>query len=275
VVINLAINARDAMPLGGTLTLRTGNVSAEESAPHQHQGMPFGEYVRVEVEDTGSGIAPEIIDKIFDPFYTTKDIGKGTGLGLSTVYGIVKQTGGFIFVESELGKGTIFRIFLPRHIPAADDLAVPHLPETTAPALAGALSAADAMRTVATDLTGHGTILLVEDEEELRALNARGLKSRGYTVIEAGNGVEALEELEKQGRQVDVVVSDVVMPEMDGPTLMKELKQRKPDIKIIFVSGYAEDAFDKTLPDHKQFNFLAKPFTLKQLVTVVKETMAG
>jgi two-component system cell cycle sensor histidine kinase/response regulator CckA len=131
------------------------------------------------------------------------------------------------------------------------------------------------MRTVATDLTGHGTILLVEDEEELRALNARGLKSRGYTVIEAGNGVEALEELEKQGRKVDIVVSDVVMPEMDGPTLMKELKQRKPDIKIIFVSGYAEDAFDKTLPDHKQFNFLAKPFTLKQLVTVVKETMAG
>jgi len=237
--------------------------------------MPLGEYVRVEVEDTGSGIAPEIIDKIFDPFYTTKDIGKGTGLGLSTVYGIVKQTGGFIFVESELGKGTIFRIFLPRYIPVADDLAVPQLPETTAPALAGALSAADAMRTVATDLTGHGTILLVEDEEELRALNARGLKSRGYTVIEAGNGVEALEELEKQGRQVDVVVSDVVMPEMDGPTLMKELKQRKPDIKIIFVSGYAEDAFDKTLPDHKQFNFLAKPFTLKQLVTVVKETMAG
>jgi len=237
--------------------------------------MPLGEYVRVEVEDTGSGIAPEIIDKIFDPFYTTKDIGKGTGLGLSTVYGIVKQTGGFIFVESELGKGTIFRIFLPRYIPAADDLQVPQLPETTAPALAGAISAADAMRTVATDLTGHGTILLVEDEEELRALNARGLKSRGYTVIEAGNGVEALEELEKQGRKVDIVVSDVVMPEMDGPTLMKELKQRKPDIKIIFVSGYAEDAFDKTLPDHKQFNFLAKPFTLKQLVTVVKETMAG
>jgi two-component system cell cycle sensor histidine kinase/response regulator CckA len=275
VVINLAINARDAMPLGGTLTLRTGNVGAEESAPHQNQGMPLGEYVRVEVEDTGSGIAPEIIDKIFDPFYTTKDIGKGTGLGLSTVYGIVKQTGGFIFVETELGKGTIFRIFLPRYIPVADDLPAPHLPETTAPALAVAISAADAMRTVATDLTGRGTILVVEDEEELRALNARGLKSRGYTVIEAGNGVEALEELEKQGRQVDVVVSDVVMPEMDGPTLMKELKQRKPDIKIIFVSGYAEDAFDKTLPDHKQFNFLAKPFTLKQLVTVVKETMAG
>src|SRR5262249_46794185 len=112
-------------------------------------------------------------------------------------------------------------------------------------------------------------------EEGLRALNARGLQSRGYTVIEAGNGVEALAELERQGGHVDVVVSDVVMPEMDGPALMKELKKRKPDIKIIFVSGYAEDAFDKNLPDRKQFNFLAKPFTLKQLVRVVKETMAG
>ena len=275
VVINLAVNARDAMPLGGTLTLRTCNVGAEDSARRQHPEMPFGEYVLVEVEDTGSGIAPEIIDKIFDPFYTTKDIGKGTGLGLSTVYGIVKQTGGFIYVESELGKGTIFRIFLPRYIPAADDVQSPQLPETTAPAIAGALSAADEMRAAASDLTGRGTVLLVEDEEELRALNARGLKSRGYTVIEAGNGIEALEELEKQGGRVDVVVSDVVMPEMDGPTLMKELKQRKPDIKIIFVSGYAEDAFDKNLADRKQFNFLAKPFTLKQLVTVVKETMAG
>jgi len=131
------------------------------------------------------------------------------------------------------------------------------------------------MRTAATDLTGEGTILLVEDEEGLRALNARGLQSRGYTVVQAGNGVEALEEFERHGGKVDLVVSDVVMPEMDGPTLMKELKNRDPDIKIIFVSGYAEDAFDKSLPDHKQFNFLPKPFTLKQLVTVVKETMAG
>ncbi len=143
----------------------------------------------------------------------------------------------------------------------------PQLPETTAPALAGAISAADETRHgAAADLTGHGTILLVEDEEGLRALNARGLASRGYTVIEAGNGVEALEELEKQGGKVDLVVSDVVMPEMDGPTLMKELRKRNPDIKIIFVSGYAEDAFDKSLPDHEQFNFLPKPFTLKQLV---------
>src|SRR5262247_779770 len=273
VIINLAVNARDAMPFGGRLTLRTSNVGAGDGAQHQHKEMPLGEYVLVEVEDTGNGIAPDVIDKIFDPFYTTKDVGKGTGLGLSTVYGIVKQTGGFIYVESEVGRGTIFRIFLPRYVPGADDVEVPQLPETTAPAIA--ISAADEMRGAAADLTGRGTILLVEDEEGLRALNARGLQSRGYTVIEAGNGLEALEELERQGGQVDVVVSDVVMPEMDGPTLMTELKKRKPDIKIIFVSGYAEDAFDKNLPDRKQFNFLAKPFTLKELVRVVKETMAG
>jgi two-component system cell cycle sensor histidine kinase/response regulator CckA len=276
VIINLAVNARDAMPLGGTLTLRTSNVGADDSARHQHKGMPFGEYVSVEVEDTGTGIAPDIIDKIFDPFYTTKDIGKGTGLGLSTVYGIVKQTGGFIYVDSALGKGTTFRIFLPRYIPEADEVQAPQLPETTAPAMAGAISAADEMvRSTATDLTGHGTILLVEDEEGLRALNARGLKSRGYTVIEAGNGIEALEELGKQGGEVDLVVSDVVMPEMDGPTLLKELRKRNPDIKIIFVSGYAEEAFEKSLPDPNQFEFLPKPFTLKQLVAKVKDTMAG
>ena len=197
VIINLAVNARDAMPLGGKLTLRTSNVSVGDDTQHWHKDMPADDYVLAEVEDTGSGIAPEIIDKIFDPFYTTKDVGKGTGLGLSTVYGIVKQTGGFIYVESEVGKGAIFRIFLPRHVPAADEVEVPQLPETTAPAIATA--AAGEIRAPATDLTGLGTILLVEDEEGLRALNARGLQSRGYTVIEAGNGIEALQELEKQG----------------------------------------------------------------------------
>jgi two-component system cell cycle sensor histidine kinase/response regulator CckA len=275
VIINLAVNARDAMPGGGKLTLRTANVTAEESAGYQYKGLPLGEYVLVEVEDTGSGIAPDIIDKIFDPFYTTKDIGKGTGLGLSTVYGIVKQTGGFIYVTSELKKGTIFRIFLPRYIPAADDIETPKLAETTAPAMAGAMSAAeDVKRTAAADLTGHGTILLVEDEEGLRMLNARGLASRGYTVIEASNGVEALEELERHGGHVDLVVSDVVMPEMDGPTLLKELRQRNPKVRIIFVSGYAEDAFGKSLPEDERPAFLAKPFTLKQLIAAVKETMA-
>jgi len=274
VIINLAVNARDAMSDGGKLTLRTANVEAGDAVLRRYRGMPLGEYVLVEIEDTGSGIAPEIINKIFDPFYTTKEVGKGTGLGLSTVYGIVKQTGGFIFVDSQVGRSTTFRIFLPRHVPAADDIEPPQLPETTAPAMA--MSAADEIRrAAAADLTGQGTILLVEDEEGLRALNARGLASRGYTVIEAGNGAEALAELDRQGGRVDLVVSDVVMPEMDGPTLLKELRRRSPDVKIIFVSGYAEDAFEKNLSDANEFEFLSKPFTLKQLVTKVKEAMAA
>jgi two-component system, cell cycle sensor histidine kinase and response regulator CckA len=274
VIVNLAVNARDAMPDGGKLTLRTTNITAEESARFNYKGMPLGEYVLIEVADSGTGIAPEIINKIFDPFFTTKEVNKGTGLGLSTVYGIVKQTGGFIYLDSEVGKGTTFRIFLPRYIPGADDVQAPQLPETTAPALAGTIAAADEVRrTVASDLTGNGTILLVEDEEGLRALNARGLKSRGYKVIEAGNGVEAIDALAREGGRVDLVVSDVVMPEMDGPTLLKELRKSTPDLKIIFVSGYAEDAFEKSLPDSSQYNFLAKPFTLKQLVSAVKDAM--
>jgi two-component system cell cycle sensor histidine kinase/response regulator CckA len=273
VIVNLVVNARDAMPDGGKLTLRTANINAEASARLQYKGMPIGEYVLVEVEDTGTGIATDVMDKIFDPFFTTKDVGKGSGLGLSTVYGIVKQTGGFIYVESEIDRGTSFRIFLPRYIAAVDDLHPPQLPETTAPAIAGAISAADDVMRTAADLTGQGTILLVEDEEGLRALNARGLATRGYTVIEAGNGVEAIEALERNGGEVDLVVSDVVMPEMDGPTLLKELRKRNPDVRIIFVSGYAEDAFQKHLPDPDQYNFLAKPFTLKQLVEKVKDSM--
>jgi two-component system cell cycle sensor histidine kinase/response regulator CckA len=179
------------------------------------------------------------------------------------VYGIVKQTSGYVFVDSVVGEGTTFRIFLPRHVPVAGEVA------EVAPVDKAAA------RTPA-DLTGHGTILLVEDEEGLRGLNARGLTSRGYTVLEAGNGIEAIEVIESRGGDVDLVVSDVVMPEMDGPTLAKELRTRNPNLKIIFVSGYAEDAFEKNLPDdHGKFHFLAKPFTLKQLVAAVKETMAA
>ncbi|HEY5305858.1 MAG TPA: response regulator [Pseudolabrys sp.] len=272
VIVNLAVNARDAMPDGGTLGIRTANVAAADCGKFAYKGMPDADYVLVEVSDTGSGIPADILDKIFEPFFTTKEVGKGTGLGLSTVYGIVKQTGGFVYVDSIPGN-TAFRIFLPRHVGGAEE-AITQVPAAEASAIAGAMSAAGGMAKAATDLTGHGTILLVEDEEGLRALNARGLSSRGYTVLEAGNGVEAIEVLEKQG-DVDLVVSDVVMPEMDGPTLLKELRRRNPKIKIIFVSGYAEEAFQKNLPEQEQYEFLAKPFTLKQLVTKVKETMAG
>jgi two-component system cell cycle sensor histidine kinase/response regulator CckA len=272
VVVNLCVNARDAMPDGGKVVIRTRNVTAGESARYSHAAMPATEYVLIEVADTGTGIPPDIIDKIFEPFFSTKEVGKGTGLGLSTVYGIVKQTGGFVFPESEIGRGTTFRIFLPRHIPGLE-AETPHI---ESPAIDGALAAVDQIVKLAgADLTGQGTILLVEDEEGLRALNARGLISRGYTVLQAGNGIEAIEVLERCGGSVDLVVSDVVMPEMDGPTLLKELRRRNPDLKIIFVSGYAEEAFEKNLSDGGQFAFLPKPFTLKQLVAAVKETMAA
>jgi two-component system cell cycle sensor histidine kinase/response regulator CckA len=271
VIVNLAVNSRDAMPDGGKLTVRTSNVTAADNARYAYKNMPEADYVLIEVSDTGTGIPDGIIDKIFEPFFSTKEVGKGTGLGLSTVYGIVKQTGGFVYAESNPGQ-TTFRIFLPRYVPGAEE-GVPKIAD--APAIAGAMSQVDkAVSAVSVDLTGHGRILLVEDEEGLRALNARGLVSRGYTVLEAGNGVEAIEVLDKQGA-VDLVVSDVVMPEMDGPTLLKELRRRDPGVKIIFVSGYAEEAFQKNLPSDEQYAFLAKPFTLKQLVAAVKETMTS
>jgi two-component system cell cycle sensor histidine kinase/response regulator CckA len=270
VIVNLAVNARDAMPDGGKLTIRTSNVTHVETPGAAFKGMPTGDYVLVEVADSGTGMPPEVMAQIFEPFFSTKEVGKGTGLGLSTVYGIVKQTGGFIYPESELGRGSVFRIFLPRHMPEKEE-AKP----AEAPAIAGAIAAAGNLAQAAqADLTGRGTVLLVEDEEGLRALNARGLSSRGYTVLTAGNGVEALEELERNEGKVDIVVSDVVMPEMDGPTLLKEMRKTNPDLKIIFVSGYAEEAFQKNLPAGGQFAFLPKPFTLKQLVAAVKDTMA-
>ena len=277
VIVNLAVNARDAMPEGGRLQLRTNNVTAQECERYHAKGMPAADYVLVEVRDTGAGIPEAILDKIFDPFFSTKEVGKGTGLGLSTVYGIIKQTGGFVYVDSVVHEGTTFRIFLPRHVASAQEVAERQA-EIHVPAIEGALAAADQVKRAAgADLTGEGTILLVEDEEGLRALNARGLTSRGYTVLEAGNGVEAIEVLEKSARPVDLVVSDVVMPEMDGPTLARELRTRNPALKIIFVSGYAEDAFQKHLPEHEkgQYGFLPKPFTLKQLVAAVKETLVA
>jgi two-component system cell cycle sensor histidine kinase/response regulator CckA len=265
VIVNLAVNARDAMPDGGKLTVRTANVGAEEAGHLAYKGMPAADYVRIDISDTGTGIPADIVDKIFEPFFSTKEVGKGTGLGLSTVYGIVKQTGGFIYVDSEADQGTSFHIFLPRH--HAELEAVP-----AAASVAAKEAAAEAKPRA--DLTGQGTILLVEDEEGLRSLNARGLRSRGYSVIEASNGIEALEALEEKNGAVDLVVSDVVMPEMDGPTLLKAMREKNPDLKIIFVSGYAEDAFEKSMPENQQFAFLPKPFALVALVAKVKETMA-
>ncbi len=262
VIVNLAVNAGDAMADGGRLTIRTRNVTEADSTQFENvRGMPPAEYTLVEVEDTGHGMPSDVMEKIFDPFFSTKEVGKGTGLGLSTVYGIVKQTGGFIFCTSEVDAGTIFRLFLPRHIPQVVDEPVQEVRNAEPEKVA--------------DLTGSASILLVEDEEAVRAFAARALASRGYTVYEAGSGNEALEVMEEVDGEIDLVVSDVVMPEMDGPSLLVELRKTQPDLKIIFVSGYAEDAFEENLPEGEQFFFLPKPFTLKQLATTVKDVLNG
>ena len=266
VVVNLAVNARDAMPAGGDLTVRTRNVSTDECKSFAYRELAPADYVLVEVEDTGSGIAPDVLKKIFEPFFTTKEVGKGTGLGLSMVYGIIKQTGGFIFCDSEVGKGSVFRIFLPRHVA---EIKKASEPAETAASAAMPAKPAD----TAKDLSGSATVLLVEDEDAVRMGGVRALTSRGYTVHEASSGVEALEVFEALGGKVDIVVSDVVMPEMDGPTLLGELRKRQPDIKFVFVSGYAEDAFARNLPADAHFGFLPKPFSLKQLATIVKDVL--
>jgi two-component system cell cycle sensor histidine kinase/response regulator CckA len=261
VIINLVVNARDAMmdggkAEGGSVTIRTRNVPAAEIAGFGHSEIVPGDYVLIDVEDTGPGIPENIIDQIFEPFFSTKEVGKGTGLGLSTVYGIVKQTDGYVFAQSEPGKGATFRVFLPRHT-SSEEEAKP----------------AAAAQAIQQDMTGSGTVLLVEDEDAVRAFAARALASRGYTVIEARSGVEALERMAENAGKVELVVSDVVMPEMDGPSLLRELRKSQPALKIIFVSGYAEDAFKKNLPEGETFSFLPKPFSLKQLVQAVKDTM--
>jgi len=259
VIINLAVNARDAMPGGGTVTVKTSNIAADSEIRRGHEIMPKGDYVLIEVTDTGTGIPKDIQNRIFEPFFSTKEVGSGTGLGLSTVYGIVKQTGGFVFVESEPGKGAVFSIFLPRHI--------------------GAEAAEPARHDLAEggprDLTGSGTVLLVEDEDPVRTFSARALKNKGYRVLEAKSGEAALDIINR-GEKIDLLITDVVMPKMDGPGLIKEVRETHPGMamKVIFISGYTEDNFRKRLGDERDIHFLPKPFSLKQLAGKVKDVMA-
>jgi two-component system cell cycle sensor histidine kinase/response regulator CckA len=256
VVINLAVNARDAMPNGGKLTIRTANRLL--TAPEQRgvESMPLGDYVVIEVEDTGVGIPKENLSRIFEPFFSTKAIGSGTGLGLSTVYGIVKQTGGFVFVDSTVGKGTTLTIYLPAW-------------KGERPSAQAAGAAADKRR----DLTGVGTVLLVEDEDAVRLFSARALRNKGYKVVEANSGEAALELLNSMGDDVDVIVTDVVMPQMDGTQLIKLVRERRPDMKVVCISGYAEESFRKRLDSTAGVHFLPKPFTLDQLAGKVKEVI--
>ena len=252
VIMNLVVNARDAMAGGGRVEIRTRNVTLAQEL-HRDRAIVYpGDYVVVEVRDTGTGIPPDKISKIFEPFFTTKKPGEGTGLGLSTVYGIVKQTGGFVFVDSEVGAGTCFSIYLPVNEEPDEVVEVPAAPKTN-------------------DLTGRGRVLLVEDEAPVRSFAARALKLRGYTVTEAASGEEALEILSDKGARFDVYVSDVVMPGKDGPTWVREAMRETPETKVVFVSGYAEDAFRNGQPDIPNAAFLAKPFSLVELTQKVKE----
>jgi len=259
VIINMAVNARDAMPSGGKLTITTSNFSLKAPLRREHDEVPPGDWVTIEIADTGTGIPPEIIGRIFDPFFSTKEVGKGTGLGLSTCYGIVKQTGGFVFVDSEMGRGTKFTVYLPRHVRTAEEVVEAQKQE--------------ASEKIAPDLTGAGVIMLIEDEDAVRMFASRALKNKGYTVVEARSGDHALEVIKTHTGKIDLIVSDVMMPGTDGPTTLKEIRRQRPNIKAVFISGYSEDRLKESFETGEAVHFLPKPFSLKQLAEKVKEVL--
>ncbi len=259
VLINLAVNARDAMDGGGDLTITTENFTNKKMMELVSEEMPAGHWIKITVSDTGCGIPKENISRIFEPFFTTKDVGQGTGLGLATVYGIIRQTGGFLDVQSKIGKGTSFVLYLPRASEADEEESVADASET------------QIIETIR-DLTGTERILLVEDEDAVRTFSQRALSNKGYTVLTADSGESALSTWHTEKDQaLDLLITDVVMPNMDGPTLAQHIRQESPDLKIIFISGYTEDK----LKDYMGPNiwFLPKPFTLKQLTVKVRTVL--
>ena len=257
VIVNLAVNARDAMAAGGTLTIRTGNVTSAEPIRRGLEDMPPGEYVLVEVADTGKGISDEQLDRIFEPFFSTKEVGAGTGLGLSTVHGIVKQAGGYILVDSVVNQGTKFSIFMPRY-EAEEEAARPD---------------AGGEAVTVGDLTGAGTVLLVEDEDAVRLFGARALRNKGYKVLEAKGGNTAIELLKAAQEPIDLLITDIVMPDMDGPTLIAWVRRNRPAMPVVCISGYAEETFRKQLGSSSEVDFLPKPFSLEQLAGKVKSIL--
>ncbi|MEE8259256.1 MAG: response regulator, partial [Sphingomonadales bacterium] len=252
-IVNLAVNARDSMVDGGVLSISTQAIRAQDVVKLGHTGLKEIDYVRIIISDTGKGIAKENLDKVFEPFFTTKEVGKGTGLGLSTAYGMITQSGGSVFVDSKLGKGATFDIFLPALDPDDFD-------ETEDPAEKEAIPL---------DLTGTEVILFVEDEDPVRTFVSRALQNKGYKVLEAADGEAALEVLNNYTGPVDLLISDVVMPQMDGPTLAKKVMETFPKVKIILISGYAEEGFHKGL-DRARFSFVPKPFSLQTLAEKVR-----
>ncbi len=262
VIINLAVNARDAMPNGGRLTVATSVETVKFARRMGHETMAPGDYVVIAVTDTGSGMAPDVQARIFEPFFTTKPVGSGTGLGLSTVYGIVRQTGGFIKVDSSVGMGTVFTIYLPRLAPVEEG-----------PTLAVSRDAPVVEAAPDTTSGGRGAILLVEDEDPVRAFAARTLRSKGYQVIEARSAEAALDLVQSGLARPDLLITDVVMPGMDGPSMVREIWQTFPGLPVICVSGHADGDLRDQLTALGDIAFLQKPFSLKQLAAKVAERM--
>jgi CheY-like chemotaxis protein len=244
IVLNLAVNARDAMPGGGTLTIETANVDLDEQYVATHPSVKPGAHVVLSVSDTGTGMTPEIRAQIFEPFFTTKAPGRGTGLGLASVLGIVARAGGSVDVSTELGKGTVFKVYFPRA--AAEELVV----ETVAPMI--------------DTLAGTETILIVEDADELRSLTSRLLKRLGYHVLVAANADEAVK-LFSQHATIDLLLTDVVMPGASGPELTRQLLETRPGLKVVYMSGYTEDTIVRHGVLLPGIAFLPKPFTADTL----------
>lgn len=252
VIINLAVNSRDAMPNGGKVTIETRNIVLDEMYARTHRPIRAGRYVMLTVSDTGEGMDSETRKQIFEPFFTTKEVGKGTGLGLSLVYGVVKQSGGYIFAESEVGRGTSFNIFLP---PAEGEVEETGCVTVEVP-------------------RGNGTVLLVEDEQPVREVVRDFLEIEGYQVLEASNGAQAIEVCERHNSTIDLLITDVIMPKMGGSELAQTLTKRRPDLKVLYMSGYADDDIARQGILKPGTNFLHKPFTPEILARKVHETMS-